>query len=78
MILPSAVGAAAPYKSYTYSPEGELLNSPNAYIPDMNVDSDYIGLGDIPFDGARDLFVGPDEKVYIADTANNRILVLTR
>ncbi len=78
MILPSAVGAAAPYKTYTYSPEGDLLNSPNAYVPDMNVDSDYIGLGELPFDGARDLFVGPDEKVYIADTANNRILVLTR
>ena len=78
MFLPMVVGAAAPYKTYTYSPAGELLNSPNAYVPDMNVDSDYIGLDEIPFDGARDLFVGPDEKVYIADTANNRILVLTK
>lgn len=76
MLLPATV-SAAPYKTYTYSPDGEILISPDAYVPDLNVDSDYIGL-DVAFDNPKDLFVGPDQKVYIADTANNRILVLTR
>ncbi len=78
MVLPSVV-SAAPYKTYTYSKEGEILISPDAYEPDLYVDSEYIGLDEeMPFDDPGDLFVGPDEKVYIADTANNRILVLTR
>ena len=86
MLLPSTIGAAAPYKTYTYSPDGELMSSPDAYVPELNVDYAYIGLdynssdssAQKPLHGARDIFVGPDEKVYIADTANNRILVLTK
>ena len=76
MLLPSVV-SAAPYKTYTYTPDGEILISPDAYVPDLNVDAAYMGL-ETPFDNPRDLFVGPDEKVYLADTANNRIIVLTR
>jgi len=87
MVMPSVIGAAAPYKTYTYSPEGELLVSPDAYLPELkNIDWEYMGIKYNPQDtsvqkplhGARDIFVGPDEKVYIADTANNRILVLTK
>ncbi len=86
MVLPLGIGAAAPYKTYTYSPDGELLSSPDAYVPDMNIDYKYIGISYNPNDkttqkplhGAGDLFVGPDEKVYIADSANNRILVLSK
>ncbi len=77
MMLPTVVGASAPYKTYTYSPDGELLTSPDAYLPDTTIDSVYMGLGDTPMKNARDLFVGPDGKIYIADTGNNRILVLT-
>lgn len=76
-ILPAVVGAVAPYKTYTYSPEGDLLNSPNAYVPDINVDAEYMGL-DIPFSAPKDLFVAPDGRVYIADSSNNRIVVLTK
>ena len=84
MLLPGTVSAAAPYKTYTYSPDGELLVSPDAYLPEMkNIDSNYIGIEtDGPnqktLHGAGDIFVGPDEKVYIADTGNNRIIVLTK
>ncbi len=87
MLLPGVVSAAAPYKTYTYSPDGELLVSPDAYLPELkNIDYAYIGIdydssnssAQKPLHGARDIFVGPDEKVYIADTSNNRILVLTK
>ena len=40
MLLPGTVSAAAPYKTYTYSPDRELLVSPDAYLPEMkNIDS---------------------------------------
>ncbi|MBR6807227.1 MAG: YIP1 family protein [Clostridia bacterium] len=77
-ILPVLAGAVAPYKTYTYSPEGELLNSPNAYVPNINIDAEYMGLGDVPFSAPKDLFVAPDGRIYIADSGNNRIIVLTK
>ncbi len=75
MLLSVAV-SAAPYKTYTYSSDGNILISPDAYVPDLYIDSDYIGL-ETPFDDPRDLIVGPDNRVYLADAANNRIVVLT-
>ena len=75
-VLP-IVAAAAPYSTYTYTQDGTILLSPDAYVPDVVVDSAYIGL-DTEFDDPRDIFVGPDEKVYIVDAANARVIVLDR
>lgn len=75
-VLP-AVAAAAPYSTYTYTSDGTILLSPDAYVPDVVVDSAYIGLDD-EFDDPRDIFVGPDEKVYIVDAANARVIVLDK
>ena len=77
MVLPSVVSAAQPFATYTYSSEGEVLTSPAAYVPDQVIDSEYIGIK-TPLDDPRDIFVGPDQKVYVVDAANNRILVLDR
>ena len=60
MLLPTVIGAAAPYATYTYSSSRFTLNSPEAYVPDMVVDSEYMGL-DVVLDDPRDLFVGPDD-----------------
>ncbi len=76
-ILTVAVGAAAPYATYTYSSEGFVLNSPEAYVPDMVVDSNYMGL-DTAFDDPRDIFVDPDENVYVVDAKNNRVICCDR
>ena len=43
-VFSCVAGAAAPYATYTYSADGFTLNSPEAYVPDMVVDSGYIGL----------------------------------
>ncbi len=67
--------ASEPYQTYIYSSEGFALHSPAAYSPQQNVDSAFIGL-DVPFDEATDLFVDFENRVYIADTANSRIIVL--
>ena len=73
----AVTAAAAPYATYTYSAQGQVLTSPAAYVPDLIVDSAYMGLG-TAIDDPRDLFVGPDLKVYIVDAANNRVVVLDR
>ena len=77
MILPTVISAATPYATYTYSAQGQVLTSPAAYVPDTVVDSAYIGLS-TKFDDPRDLFVGPDEKVYLVDAANARVIVMDR
>ena len=47
MVLSLPVGAATPYYTYTYSISGTDLRSPDAYVPDREVDSAYMGLTDI-------------------------------
>ncbi len=75
-VVPLAAGAGTPYATYTYSSEGEVLQSPAAYVPDTVVDASYIGL-DEDFSDLRDLFVGPDLRVYIVD-ADGRVIVTDR
>ena len=76
-VLSTVAGAAAPYATYTYSSTGFVLSSPEAYVPDMVVDSSYIGLS-TAFDDPRDLFVDPDYNVYLVDAKNNRIICMDR
>ena len=77
MILPSIVSAATPYATYTYSAQGQVLTSPAAYVPDTVVDAGYMGIAGT-IDDPRDLFVGPDERVYIVDAASASVQVLDR
>ena len=67
MMLTTVVGAAAPYATYTYS----------SYVPDMVVNSNYMGLSKA-LDDPRDLFVGPDENVYLVDAKNARVICLDK
>ena len=70
-ILPTAIAASTPYATYTYSSDGLVLVSPAAYVPDSVITSSSMGL-EVAFDDPRDLFVGPDQKLYLVDAANNR------
>jgi len=47
MALSLPVSAATPYYTYTYSIAGKALRSPDAYIPDREVNADYMGLRDV-------------------------------
>lgn len=76
-ILPTAIAASTPYATYTYSSDGDVLVSPAAYVPDSVITSSSMGL-EVAFDDPRDLFIGPDEKMYIVDAANNRVIVSDR
>ena len=67
---------------------GGFVQSPDAYVPEQRINSEYINkitqekhaiadfLGDVPLDGPQDLFIGPDGSLYIADQRNSRIVVL--
>ncbi len=77
MILPTVIGAATPYATYTYSSTGEVLTSPAAYVPDSIVDYKYIGLPQ-DFKDPRDLFVGPDGRVYLVDASTASVYILDR
>lgn len=74
-ILPAS--AAKPYQTYTYGIGGYALYSPDAYTPLMTVDSGYMGLKDA-IDDPKDLVVDEQQNVYIADSKNNRVVVLDR
>ena len=78
-LLAIPAGAVKSYQTYTYSASGYPLYSPDAYTPVMTVDSTYIGLDSKNgLDDPRDLFVDDEDNIYIADAANNRIVVLDR
>ena len=90
-VLP-AVTAAAPYSTYTYTQDGTILLSPDAYVPDVLVDVNYMELksyldahtdvkNSFDFEGdynVMDIFVGPDQKVYIVDGDHGAVLVLDK
>ncbi len=77
LAAPVVSAVSTPYATYTYSSTGYVLASPDAYVPDKIVDSEYMGL-DIELDTPYDLEVDPDGNVYVADTGSNRIVVLDK
>jgi len=64
------------YENYTYSYFGIPSEEPQAYLPNGIVTGASLGLGD--FNNPNDLFVAVDGKIYIADSGNNRIIVLNK
>ncbi|MBQ9806329.1 MAG: YIP1 family protein [Clostridia bacterium] len=73
------VGASASsaYQTYTYAIDGTPRYSPDAYSATYSIDSTKMKL-DIALNSPSDLITDKNEKVYIADTGNNRIVVLSR
>ncbi len=80
MILPMLVvgaSASSAYQTYTYSIDGEALYSPDAYTASRSIDYTTMGLS-TNLSTPHDLVTDSDQKVYIADTGNNRVIVLSR
>jgi sugar lactone lactonase YvrE len=75
LCIPGNVFAAeirVPYTTYTFSYEGWAMESPDAYVPVARYQSADL-LADIT--GARGMAVGPDGKLYLANTVQNSILI---
>ena len=77
LLFSAGTGASAlqiaPYEGYTYNTWGESVPAPAGYLPERVVYAEDIGVDSL--NGPEDLFVYKD-RLYIADTGNNRILVL--
>ena len=70
-------GASSAYQTYVYDVYGEALYSPDAYTAISSVGSDAMGL-ELPIENPGDMVTDEAQNVYIADTGNNRIVVLDR
>lgn len=73
--IPASAGSA--YQTYVYDVYGDPLYSPDAYTAIQIVDSDYMGL-ETAIANPGDMLTDDSGNVYIADTDNNRIVVLDR
>ena len=70
------------YDTYTYSISGKQMLSPTAYSTNTSITSTDMGLADKfggkMLDGVSDIVTDDVGNVYIADTNNNRIVVLNK
>ena len=78
MILSVPISAAQSYQTYTYSIDGKVLYSPDAYTPQKNVSSSTMNLGELGLKSPKDITVDAEQNVYVADSGNNRVLCLDR
>ena len=65
--------ALTPYRTFTLGVNGELVETQTAYDPVRTMTR----FGDESLKTPADLRMGPDGNLYIADTGNKRILVVT-
>ncbi len=83
LLLAPCAMAATPYETYTYSINGEVLESPDAYVPDgvAPINSATIGLenlGGVEFNDLTDIEADDFGNIYISDSKNNRIVVVDK
>lgn len=60
--------------SYTYNIKGEAVPGPAVYDSSKEIYGEDLGIGSLR--DPQDLFVSPNNLIYIADTGNNRIIVV--
>ena len=68
------VEAQSNFNSYTYDEWDGSVAAPAGYRPVMAKNGLEIGAG--PMNTPQDFFMGKDGRLYVADTGNNRILIL--
>lgn len=68
------VQASAEQSSYNYSFWREAVPAPPAYLPTMIINGHELGIDALQT--PSDIFVANNHEIYIADTGNNRIVIL--
>lgn len=91
LLLPGGAKADAPYSTFTRDNYGRMVPVQPAYRPIAAMGHDLYVNGNAgegteavgepkhsPLKGPQDVFVGPNDDIYIADTGNDRIVHLNR
>ena len=79
MLLPISAFAAIPYSTYTYSIDGLVLDSPDAYVPSGSGAYNFTAMGlDKDLAAPSDIEADKEGNIYITDKGNNRIVVLDK
>jgi DNA-binding beta-propeller fold protein YncE len=73
-VFPVSASGNLPYDSYIYDYWENIVLTPAPYVPGGSVSGVSLGVG--AFSRPQDMCVGPDGLVYVADTGNNRIVIL--
>lgn len=63
-----------PYDTYNYDYWENIVPTPAAYVPAESISGVSLGIGALA--NPQDVCVAPDGDLYIADTGNNRIIVV--
>ncbi len=71
-----SAGETLPYDTYTYDYYGDVRYTPAAYVPQSVIDGEGWECG--PMKNPMDLTIAEDGTIYIADTDNNRIIMLDK
>ncbi len=76
IVLPfeKAFASNLPYDTYNFDYWDYIVFTPAAYVPDTNISGLKLGIG--AFLNPQDICVSEDYKVYVADTGNNRVVIL--
>lgn len=78
MLCPAAFGVNAPYDGYYYDSWGETQTCPNIYTPKYEYFQVDMGM-ETALNNPSDMYMDEENAlVYIADTGNNRIVVLDK
>lgn len=75
LMTPLSAAAYAPYQGYQYNSKQEVVPAPASFVPYF----DYTGVDAGKLNAPQDVYVDQNnQEIYIADTGNNRILVLNK
>lgn len=73
-LVPQVSADSLPYDSYNYDYWENIVFTPAPYVPDGTVSGISLDVG--AFSNPQDVCVAPDGDLYVADTGNNRIVVI--
>lgn len=65
--------ATVPYRSYTYDYWGKMIPASQAYLPAGMVSGSMLGIGE--FRSPRHVFADMNDRIYIVDSGNNRVVI---
>ena len=73
--VPAGASSEVPYQTYTFDRWGNATPAPNGYLPTRSIGGAQLGCGN--FSNAADMFYSRAlGRIFIADSGNNRILIL--